>query len=151
MVALGIYLLNVPAILTNTTLIAAITPPTSIVSLSNNLANFKKVFSYNSFGSSEALEQLVSFSAQVESSQTISSDLKQQFYDFGKQRVEIKVAETPRDARSKLGDGEVHVASPVFVIPSPPSRLQSSAAIGASHQLDIGTPHAASIARASAG
>jgi tetratricopeptide (TPR) repeat protein/O-antigen ligase len=104
----GVYFINVPAILANTTLISAITPPTSIAELSNNLANFKKVFAYNSFGTSEALEQLVTFSAQVESSQQVSDTLKQQFYDLGNQQVQIKIERTPHDARYLVFAGDFY-------------------------------------------
>ncbi len=108
LVVAGIYFINVPAILANVTLISAITPPKSLTDLSNNLQNFKKVFSYNSFGTSEALEQMVSFSAQVESSQQVPSDLKQQFYNLGAEQIKIKIANTPHDARYLLFAGEFY-------------------------------------------
>jgi tetratricopeptide (TPR) repeat protein len=108
LVVAGVYFINVPAILANTTLISAITPPTSLPALSNNLADFQKVFNYNSFGTSEALEQLVSFSAQVESSQQVPDALKQQFYNLGNQQVQIKVAKTPHDARYLFFAGDFY-------------------------------------------
>jgi len=108
LVAAGIYFINVPAILANTTLISAITPPTSIAGLSTNLSNFQKTFSYNSFGTSEALEQLVTFSGQIAGSQQVSSDLKQQFYNLGDEQIKIKIAKTPTDARYLLFAGMQH-------------------------------------------
>jgi tetratricopeptide (TPR) repeat protein len=98
----------VPAILTNTTLISAITPPSSIDGLSDNLSSFKKVFDYNSFGTGEALEQLITFSAQVDSASQVSDDLKQQFYNLTDSQVQIKVAQTPHDARYLLFAGDFY-------------------------------------------
>jgi tetratricopeptide (TPR) repeat protein/O-antigen ligase len=107
-VLVGIYFVNVPAILANTTLISAITPPSSITAVSANLSNFKKAFSYNSFGNSEILEQMVSFSSQIAASQQVPNDLKQQFYNLGDQQVQIKVAKTPHDARYLIFAGDFY-------------------------------------------
>jgi tetratricopeptide (TPR) repeat protein len=104
----GVYFINVPAISANTTLISAITPPASIDAISNNLGNFKKTFSYNSLGTSEALEQLITFSVQVNSSQQVSTDLKQQFYDLTDSQVQIKIGNTPHDARYLVFAGDFY-------------------------------------------
>jgi O-antigen ligase len=104
----GVYFINVPAISANTTLISAITPPSSVDSIGNNLGNFKKVFSYNSLGTSEALEQLVTFSVQVKSSSQISDSLKQQFYDLTDSQIQIKIAATPHDARYLVFAGDFY-------------------------------------------
>ncbi len=97
-VAIGaVYFVNVPAIKENLTLIQAITPQQT-GGAEANLALFKKAFAYNSFGNSEALEQLISVSSQVAQSQTPDS-VKQEFYNFAKEQLEKKIASTPHDAR----------------------------------------------------
>jgi tetratricopeptide (TPR) repeat protein len=90
-----VYFVNVPAFLTNRTLIKAISPQGDI---NKNLAYFKKVYSYNSFGSTEATEQLVEISSQVQSS-TAADSIKQEFYNLAKQKLEEKIAQSPHDAR----------------------------------------------------
>jgi len=96
-VACGVYFINIPAMEANLTLIQSMQPQ-SIGGVEKNLELFKKTFAYNSFGSSEALEQLIQVSAQISSSQTADS-IKQKFYDFTKEKVEEKIKQTPKDAR----------------------------------------------------
>jgi O-antigen ligase/Flp pilus assembly protein TadD len=95
--ALAVYFVNVPAIKENMTLIQAITPQQT-GGPDKNLALFKQAFSYHSFGDSEALEQLMQISSQIEGSQ-IAESLKQQFRDYATQKIQEKVAATPHDAR----------------------------------------------------
>jgi O-antigen ligase/tetratricopeptide (TPR) repeat protein len=95
---LAVYYINVPAIQASRTLIQAITPQQN-AGPEKNLELFKKVFAYNSFGSSEALEQLVQVSTQIASTQQIPDTIKQQFFDYTKEKLEEKVKETPHDAR----------------------------------------------------
>ncbi len=92
-----LYFVNVPAILANKTLIQAITPQGN-GDVEKNLALFKKVYDYRSFGSTEATEQLVQITSQISSSQ-VSDVAKQDFYNFAKLKVVEKVEETPHDAR----------------------------------------------------
>ncbi len=92
---LVVYFVNVPALSANKTLIKAITPQGDIT---KNLDSFKKVFAYNSFGTTEATEQIVEISSQVKSSQAPDS-LKQEFYNLAKQKLEEKIAQAPHDAR----------------------------------------------------
>jgi len=73
-----IYFVNVPAISANTTLIKAMTPQESGVA--QNIKFFKEVFAYNSFGDSEATEQLVTITSQVSQAQSgVTEDQKQEF------------------------------------------------------------------------
>ncbi|OHA93185.1 MAG: hypothetical protein A3H52_03075 [Candidatus Zambryskibacteria bacterium RIFCSPLOWO2_02_FULL_39_26] len=95
--AMTIYYVNIPAIKANKTLIQAINI-NGLAELEKHLELFKKVFAYNSFGSSEALEQLAQFTSNVFSSQA-PDNIKQQFYDFTRGKIEEKVAKTPKDAR----------------------------------------------------
>jgi len=93
-----IYFVNVPAISANTTLIKAMTPQESGVA--QNIKFFKEVFAYNSFGDSEATEQLVTITSQVSQAQSgVTEDQKQEFYNLAKEKVEEKIVSTPNDAR----------------------------------------------------
>ncbi len=96
---LVIYFVNVPAMSANFTLIEAIRPPAN-GNVSENLDLFKKAFSYNSFGNGEAVEQLTQVTVQISSPQgQASQEVKQQFFDYTKQKLEEKVASQPNDAR----------------------------------------------------
>ncbi len=93
-----IYYVNVPAVLANQTLIKAITPQQT--GIADNLKLFNKVYSYHSFGDSEATEQLVTVSTQVSQAQSGVTDAqKQDFYNLAKAKVEEKIAKSPTDAR----------------------------------------------------
>ncbi len=94
--ALGIYFINVPAIQANLTLIQAIKQQTK--GPEENLALFQKAYAYNSFGSTEITEQLLSLVSSLPGS-AASNDIKQKFYDLAKSKIEEKVKETPHDAR----------------------------------------------------
>lgn len=93
----SIYFINVPAISENTTLIRSMIPQQT-GGVEENLALFKKTFDYNSFGNSEALEQLIQVTTQIAGSQ-VPETLKKQFYDFAKLKIEEKIKATPNDAR----------------------------------------------------
>jgi O-antigen ligase/tetratricopeptide (TPR) repeat protein len=93
-----IYTVNIPALRANQTLIEAMKPQPQ-GGVDKNLNLFKQAFDYNSFGSSEALEQLVQVSLQIIPASQIPDSIKQQFYDFAKIKIEEKIARTPNDAR----------------------------------------------------
>ncbi len=94
----GVYFINIPAILANRTLIQAVTPQKEGVE--KNFALFKKIFAYNSFGSGEAVEQLIQITSQIASPQVqVSESVKKEFYDLAKLKIEEKIAENPHDAR----------------------------------------------------
>jgi tetratricopeptide (TPR) repeat protein len=96
LVVCAVYFVNIPAILANKTLIQAISPQSG--GAEKNIELFKKVFAYNSFGSTEAIEQLVQVTGDITASQ-IPDTLKQQFYDLAKSKIVEKVASSPTDAR----------------------------------------------------
>jgi len=96
-VAVSIYFVNVPAISANTTLIKSMVAQQN-GGVEENLALFKQTFDYNSFGNSEALEQLIQVTSQISSSQ-VPETLKKQFYDLAKLKIEEKIKATPNDAR----------------------------------------------------
>jgi O-antigen ligase/tetratricopeptide (TPR) repeat protein len=101
-----VYFVNVPAIRTSTNLIKAISSHTE--GPSKNLEFFKKSFAYDSFGSSEALEQLVPATSQVVQSGQVPDALKQEFYAFAVEQIEKKIKETPHDARYLLFAGSFY-------------------------------------------
>lgn len=85
-----IYFVNIPALLTNITLRQAISQKRNV---ETNLKLFKKAFDYNSFGSSEVLEQLLPYSTQSQ----VLKEKQKDFYDFSKLQIEQNIAST--DAR----------------------------------------------------
>lgn len=95
LIGVAVYFVNIPAIKANQTLIQALQQQSGV---DKNLELFKKVYTYKSFGSTEATEQLVSVASQIPNSQ-VPDTLKQQFYDLAVQKIEEKVAQTPHDAR----------------------------------------------------
>lgn len=96
--ASAVYFVNVPAILENTTLIKSITP-SQTGGVEENLKLFKKTFDYNTFGNSEALEQLIQVTDQIAASSQVADSLKLEFYNFTKEKIEEKLKQTPNDAR----------------------------------------------------
>jgi len=94
---LFVYFVNVPAILANQTLIQSITPQKE--GIERNLTLFKQVFSYNSFGSTEAIEQLLTLTSQIASLSQVPDNIKNDFYNFAKEKIEQKISKTPTDAR----------------------------------------------------
>jgi O-antigen ligase/tetratricopeptide (TPR) repeat protein len=98
LVIIGVYFINVPAINANFTLIQAMTPQQQ-GGVEKNLTLFKQSFAYNSFGSSEALEQLIQVTSQIAGTAQAPDSIKQEFYDFTNQKIEEKIKQTPNDAR----------------------------------------------------
>jgi len=94
--ALVLYFVNIPAISANYKLISAVQPQKE--GPEKNLQLFKEVYDYNSFGSTEATEQLLSVTAQIGSS-PVALAVKQGFYDFAQQKILEKIAQSPHDAR----------------------------------------------------
>jgi len=95
----AVYFVNIPALQTNTTLIQAISPQQE-GGIDKNLSLFKEAFNYNSFGSSETLEQLVTNAATVIGTQSgPTNEQKQGFYDLAKNKLEEKIKKVPNDAR----------------------------------------------------
>lgn len=92
-----IYFVNVPALLANTTLIQALSSNKG--GHLGNLELFKKAYSYNSFGDSEILEQLIPATIRVIGEKDLDPTLKQSFFDLTRQKLEQKISETPNDTR----------------------------------------------------
>lgn len=100
-----IYFVNVSAIATSQNIIRAISPQDE--GPGKNLEFFRKAFAYNSFGSSEALEQLVPATSQILQAQ-VDDKVKQDFYTFTVEQVEAKVKQAPHDARYLLFAGSFY-------------------------------------------
>jgi tetratricopeptide (TPR) repeat protein/O-antigen ligase len=98
----AIYSINMPAYRANKTLIQAISSREA--TLTNVLDLFKKIYEHNSFGSSEATEQLIQLTPQVIAA-PISQQEKQLFVDFASQKIQEKVKAVPHDARYLLFAG----------------------------------------------
>ncbi len=94
-----VYYVNIPALFANQTLIQAMSPQENNGGIEKNLALFKQVYSYKSFGDSEATEQLVQIAIQINSSDKLPANIKQQFVDLAKEKVTEKLKQTPNDAR----------------------------------------------------
>lgn len=100
-----VYMVNVPAIVASKNIIKALSPQTGGVQ--KNLEFFKKAFAQDSFGSDEALEQLVPATAQVVQGDA-DNTLKQDFYSFTAEQVDLKIKKTPKDARYLLFAGSFY-------------------------------------------
>jgi tetratricopeptide (TPR) repeat protein len=72
------------------------------------LDDFTKVFSYNSFGTSEALEQLINISTQVISTQSVDTTVKQGFFTLADAQIKVQLLKTPQDARYLLLGGSFY-------------------------------------------
>jgi O-antigen ligase/tetratricopeptide (TPR) repeat protein len=91
-----VYFVNVPALSANKTLIKAITPQKE--GIDKNLTFFNEVYAYNSFGSTEATEQLLQVTQQINAGQ-FPSEVKKQFVDLSKEKIIEKINQSPHDAR----------------------------------------------------
>lgn len=98
----SVYFVNIPAIQASGALIQGIQPQPDI---KTNLTNLNKAIEYNSFGGDEILEQLVSLTLQVISSQGVANDVKQSFFTLTQDQIVKKLERTPEDARYLLLGG----------------------------------------------
>ncbi len=100
----ALYFLNAKPIFANRALIRAIsfgqTTP------AKSLEDFKKTFSYNTFGSTEAREQLPSAVSKFVS-EGVPAQVRDEFIDLAKRQMLIQVNETPLDTRTLLFTGNL--------------------------------------------
>ncbi len=94
-----IYFVNIKPILASTTLIEALKPHQEGVEA--NLKYFEKVFSYNTFGSGEAREQLLQVALRVQGTNA-TIEIKQKFFDAARREMLVQVEDNPKDARYEL-------------------------------------------------
>lgn len=92
----GIYFINIPAILTSTSLIHAFEWQSA--DAEKSLAYFKESISYNTFGNPEVRSQILSSVFGVINSKA-SDSFKQSYLQYIKEQMEIQIKEEPLDAR----------------------------------------------------
>ncbi len=93
----SIYFANIKPIEANLTLIQAMQQYQQ--GPSENLQYFKNAFAYNTFGSPEIREQLITIAAQVASTASIDATTKQDFVNYAYSQMQEQLKETPLDAR----------------------------------------------------
>lgn len=112
----SIYFVNVKPIATCRTLLKALGTGGSWMrsgdasSLKESLANFQNAIAYNSFGTTEAREQLVSLASKVISSQKVESSLKQEVYQYATEQMNKQILQAPQDVRYKIFLGSLYNA-----------------------------------------
>ncbi len=103
----AVWFCNIKPINANNNLIKAITSlrsqTTSSITqsdvASSSLKYFNKVFSANTFGSSETREQLVTIVPQVINSSGINDEIKREFVNLGYEQMKKQIELNPNDAR----------------------------------------------------
>lgn len=102
-----VYFVNIPAMMQSRSIIKSITfsfdqnGAKYYPNVSENLASIKKAFAYDSFGTSEALEQSAILTSEV-AQMNFSNDIKQQFVALTYEQAKKQVSETPKDVRYLL-------------------------------------------------
>ncbi|MCX6717368.1 MAG: O-antigen ligase family protein [Candidatus Taylorbacteria bacterium] len=102
---ISLWYLNIRPINTNLNLINSIQGYKE--GPSKNLEYFKKILSYNTVGTPEIREQLISIVPRVVGMEGVDNKIKQEFVDFTYSEVQKQVAETPEDARYQLFAGSL--------------------------------------------
>jgi tetratricopeptide (TPR) repeat protein len=97
------YQVNVRGILQSRTLIRAISP--NPAGPSAQFAYFKKAIAYNSFGNSEAREQLVTFASNTARQQDVDQNLKTDIVKYAREEILKQVAQQPTDSRYRFFAG----------------------------------------------
>ncbi|MFH1454826.1 MAG: O-antigen ligase family protein [bacterium] len=92
-----IWYCNIKPINANLNLINAMQSLNTNPSISLNY--FKQVFSANTFGSSEAREQIISIAPSIANAGSLDEKIKQEFVDLAYTQMQEQIKETPNDAR----------------------------------------------------
>jgi O-antigen ligase len=113
-----IYFVNVPGIMANRTLINAMRI-TQTESLVQGLETFKKALSYNSIGTTEIREQLLSYAYSIFQAKEIPNQNKVAFIDAALAEFDKQIASVPEDARSYILVGNFlnNLGQPALAIP----------------------------------
>ena len=93
------YFINWKPLQANRNLILAIHPDTR---LDVSLQRFEKVFSYDTFGNTEALIQLFGKTTNVAGVEAVPQELKEGYFRLTQRNIERQTAKFPRDARMTL-------------------------------------------------
>lgn len=94
------YFANWGGLMTNTTLIKAISPTQGGVP--ENLSLFKKAISYNSLGIQEVKEQLLQAGISVSRATGVDAAAKQEFLAYAKEQMDKELVANPNDARLQV-------------------------------------------------
>ena len=94
---LCLYFVNVKPIFASRSLIRAL----SSQDLSQGLSNFKQVLSYNSFGTTEAREQLVQRAVNIRGAD-IDNSIKINYFNLAKDEIIKQIDSSPNDARHRV-------------------------------------------------
>lgn len=93
------YFVNWKGLMASRELIEAIRPQPA--GLQSNLEHFKNSLAYDSFGVSEAREQLAQISSQV-AAMNAPEDIKREFFELSRSELEKQVSDFPDDTRYEL-------------------------------------------------
>jgi tetratricopeptide (TPR) repeat protein len=93
----GLYSINIKPMRAATTLTKALQPQNG--GPKENLELFKRIFSYRTFGDTEAREQLAQISYAITTATSVPIDIKQAFFDLTKSELLLQLKRTPEDAR----------------------------------------------------
>lgn len=94
------WFVNGRALAQNRALLQAVAPQSE--GPAKNLEYFKKSISYGTYGTQEAREQLVQGTAQIAGTDSISTDIKKNFFDTAASEMMLQAQSSPLDARFPL-------------------------------------------------
>lgn len=110
--AMVIYTVNIKPILAGQAIISAIqlrqNTQGQAVFTQENLDSFKQSIAYDTFGNSEAREQLVQASLGAASS-SMDKDLQKRLFDFAEEQILLQIKEAPGDARTETFAGMLYL------------------------------------------
>ena len=114
--AVGVYWVNIPGIMANKTLIAAISEQKDAKSA---LANFKLALSYHSMADSEIREQLAAYTPRVLAAAGVDNATKKEFAEFTFDQLKQQIERTPFDARYQFFTGAFlnNIGNPQLALP----------------------------------
>jgi O-antigen ligase/tetratricopeptide (TPR) repeat protein len=98
------YFINIKPILASTTLIKAL----SSRNMTDMIDNFKKVISYNTFGSTEAREQLVQRAMGLSRDPNLDPTSKQTLFLLAREEMAKQIEKFPKDARYRVFQGALY-------------------------------------------
>ncbi len=74
-----------------------------------SLKRFERVFAYNTFGSTEATEQLLSLSLSIAQRQDVPVEIKQKYLNLAAERLETEIKRAPLNARYPFFAGSFYL------------------------------------------
>ncbi len=94
----GVYSLNVPALLASRALLTSF-EQVNTGNAEGAFAEFQKAISYNSFGSTEAREQLMGFTGKVISQKNIPESFKNKVFNYSVSQMKQQIESAPGNSR----------------------------------------------------